>query len=130
MGKMRFGERTPAATGNEEELGDRGEHRVGIIDRVVRYPVDPSRAARIEHCNTSMVALNLFQETSGDEGGVANWSGISALRGSNDGPRPEHAGLDMVLPEATLGIDGVVDARHAFDRVGHPILITPIAGTA
>ena len=84
------------------------------------HPIETKRAVAKEHYITGRVALNLFDARCGEEGGVADWHDISALWGSKRGRRPEHAGLDMTVPEKTLGLEGVEDARAAFARVGHP----------
>lgn len=41
-------------------------------DQPERHPVDMSHATTKEHYITGMVALNMFDERSGEEGGVAD----------------------------------------------------------
>ena len=67
-----------------------------------------------------MVALNLFDERSGKEGGIADWHDVKALWSARKGERPEHARIDTTVPESTLGLEGVEDARPALEQAGHP----------
>lgn len=90
------------------------------------YPVDLSRARDKRHYLTGQQALNLWDRASGADGGTADWHEPGALWSPRPNDRGEHAGITVTVPYATLGEDGVEDAREALHGTGHPGAHSPV----
>ena len=90
------------------------------------HPVNLDLATTKSRYITGYQALNLWDRRSGPNGGTADWHEPAALWTLRPGERGDHANVNIVVPNRSLGEDGVEDARETLRGPKHPGAASPV----
>ena len=90
------------------------------------HPVNLDLATTKSQYITGYQALNLWDRQSGPNGGTADWHEPAALWTLRPSERGDHTNVNIVVPNRSLGEDGVEDAHKALRGPKHPGAGSPV----